>query len=215
MEIKDNFKYSITFNQKALIHYFKAKKISLNKQKEILKKVNATHYLLLSYFIYCCTTEELNKLEVNGVLYTQIDDKLILNNLPLLTDYLANKSTRVNKLKKWVKRLEDFGFIKRYTLNRVSRYVAIDEILLYKLNLGLITLNPLESLESYCLKELGQIKKEYSNKLPYNNYDSIKCKFFEKEHFEMEMEKKRSVDLQDLIFRFKLYLDATIKNQNG
>jgi hypothetical protein len=211
MNINDNYKHKISINQWALLEYFKAKKFSLVVQRDILKKITGTHYILLSQLIYFCSVKKLNKKEFNGVVYTQIDDKLILDNLPLYTDYLADKSTRVNKLKKWVKRLEDYGFIKRQTYNKVSRYVAIDNVLLEKLK----PLPPLQHLQLYHKKELLKIKKEYASRLLYNRYDKVFNSFFNNEDYKycenVLKNRDTTIDSQGLINRLKLYLDKEIE----
>ena len=212
MKISENYRYSINVNQWALVEYFKKSNISIVRQRDLLKKINGTHYLLLSFFIQCCTNDKLNKLDINGVVYTHIDDTLILENLPLVTDYLANKNTRVNKLKKWVKRLEDFGFIKRYTYKKSMRYIAIDEKLLYQCNRGDEPLSPFVFLKKYFKSALLKIQNEYIGKLPYNRYGRLKDVFFEKEHQNMRMSNEYYIDPSDLLYRFKSYLDECVED---
>jgi hypothetical protein len=216
MKINDNYRYIVNVNQWALIEYFKAKKIKMER----LKELKGEHLLILSLIVELYLNKNLTNKTFKGLDYTWMANSLFYDNLPILfikkaktkKGKIAEKLSLKRNLQNYLTRLIDLGIIYRIVENETTRFLRVDQIFLAKCNKGEIKLSPLEFVNKYYKKEFYSIKKGYQILLPYNRYPAIESKFFDEEHYNQYMNKDFTIDKHDLFLRFKLYLDECLKD---
>jgi hypothetical protein len=216
MEIKDNYEYNVSINQRAIIEFFRTKNINLER----LKELKGEHYFILSFIVKKYLNKNLVNKVFKGGKYTWMGNSFFYDNLPLTFVKMAktekDKKKEYDALKRnlqnYLKRLIDLGFIYRITENETTRFLRVDSVLLDKCNRGENRSSPLELVNKYSKKELKVIQKEYTQFLPYGRYPSLEKSFFYNEHVDQYMYDKYDFDKQDILLRFRLYLDECVKD---
>jgi hypothetical protein len=216
MKINDNYSYIVSVDQWALIEYFKAKKINLER----LRDIKGDHLLILSLIVGFYLNEKLITKTFKGLDYTWMSNTLFYDNIPVM--FIRKAITKKEKkreelslkrnLQNYLTRLIDLGIIHRIIENESTRFLRVDEVFLTKCNRGKVKLSPLDFVNKYHKKEFYAIKKEYEMVLPYSRYPALESKFFDNEHFNQYMNKDFTIDKQYLFSRFRMYLDECVKD---
>ncbi len=146
MKSKDEYKYAHYCNDRAIVEFLNRK-----NHKTI---PDAKEIRLLAYLIYLCTESNLETIESKGQNYVYITDSLILKNLKFF------KGTS-RTLKNYLRKLEDFEFIKRLVLNNNKRYICINSDLLNPWKNTEMDMRPTLFLKRYKPHLWDQVTAEY------------------------------------------------------